>query len=61
MAVPAEPSVALFQKPKHTVLGNLVEATHMPLGLTPHVLNSVDMRILFADEHVATLGLFNSH
>jgi hypothetical protein len=61
MAAPAEPSVALFQKPKPTVLGNLVEATHMPLGLTPHVLNSADMMTLFAGEHGAIFGLFNPH
>lgn len=61
MAVPAEPSVALFQKPRNTVLGDSVEAAHMPLGLNLHVLNSIDMMTLFADEHVATLGLFNPH
>jgi hypothetical protein len=40
---------------------NAIEAAQIPLGLTPHVLNSVDMMTLFADEHVAVVGLFNPH
>ncbi len=61
MAAPVEPPVALFQKPRDTVLGDPVEAAHIPLGLTPHVLNSVDMMTLFADEHVAVVSLSNPH
>jgi len=42
MVAPVEPPVALFQKPRNTVLGDSVEAAHMPLGLILHILNSVD-------------------
>jgi hypothetical protein len=59
MAAPVEPPVALFQKPRDTVLGNPVEAAHIPLDLTPYALNFVDMMTLFADEPVAVGGLFN--
>ena len=43
MVTPVEPLVALFQRLRNTVLGDSVEAAHMPLGLTLQVLNSVDM------------------
>lgn len=45
MVAPVEPLVALIQKPRNTVLGDSVEAVHMPLGVTLHVLHSVDMMI----------------
>ncbi|MGZ8405411.1 MAG: hypothetical protein ACXW38_07065 [Nitrospira sp.] len=61
MAAPIEPPAALFQKARNTVLVIAIEAAQIPLGLTPQVLNSVDMMTLFTDEHVAVVGLFNPH
>ncbi|MGZ8374204.1 MAG: hypothetical protein ACXW4A_04710 [Nitrospira sp.] len=57
MAAPVEPPAALFQKARNTVLVIAIEAAQIPLGLTPQVLNSVDMMTLFADEHVAVVWL----
>ena len=53
MAVPVESPLAFFQKPVKTALRDPVEATQVPFGLVPEVLDAVDVMVSFRHERRA--------